>query len=109
MEQPYALDFLLVEGGEGWYARCLEYDFVTQADTLEGLYHEIQRTVSGHLGISSQLGRPPFEGLAPADRKCWEMFEKAELVLRPRTARVGATAPNLPPHELRELRVAVLT
>ena len=109
MENTYALDFLLVEGEEGWHARCLEYDFVTQADTLKDLYYEIERTVVGHLGISSQLKRPPFEGLAPADQKYWKMFEKAELILRPRTPQIGAIAPDVPPHELRELRVAVLT
>jgi hypothetical protein len=55
------LNFLLTEGEHGWWARCLEYDFVTQADTLNDLYDEIQRTVVGHVVISAQEGHRPLQ------------------------------------------------
>ena len=31
MAERLELNFLLLEGEHGWSARCLEYDFVTQA------------------------------------------------------------------------------
>jgi len=111
--ERYVLDFLLAEGEQGWHARCLEYDFVTQADTLQDLYYEIQRTVIGHLTISWHSGRPPFEGLTRAAREYWDLFEQSNLTLRPREFAIHAipeaVRAALPTPELRELRVATVS
>jgi hypothetical protein len=109
-EERLVLNFLLTEGEHGWCARCLEYDFVTQADTLHEVYYEIQRTVVGHLEISSQLGQPPFEGLRRAGQEHWEAFERSALSIKPIEFIVraipGAVQRQHPIPELRELRVA---
>lgn len=113
MGERCKLNFLLVEGDEAWYARCLEYDFVTQADTLQNLYNEIERTVLGHLMISAQMGRAPFEGLRRAGREYWEMFERSQLRLQPRKSDLRAIPPgstaDLPTPEVEELRVAAVS
>jgi hypothetical protein len=97
------LNFLVTRVKEGWCARCLEYDFVTQADTLNDLYAEIQRTVLGHVMISRQSGERPFHGLKKAAKEYWDQFERSSLEVRPVPSRSGRT--TLHPIELRELRV----
>lgn len=113
MEERYALNFLLVEGEHGWSGRCLEYDFVTQAHTLRDLCYEIQRTVIGHLAISTQAGHRPFEALRRAAGEHWEQFERSRLSVRARDdTRLAVHAmaeADLPIHELQELRIAEAT
>jgi hypothetical protein len=114
MGEGYILNFLLTEGEQGWCARCLEYDFVTQADTLRHLYDEIQRTVVGYLMISAQQGREPFEDIRPARPEYWDLFKRSHLSVRPTGGGLDLRAipglgPDIPPTELRELRVAEVT
>ncbi len=103
------LNFLLTEGEHGWWARCLEHDFVTQADTLSDLYYEIQRTVVGHVVISQQSGHSPFADLGPAPPEFWNQFQASVLRVQPREEHVqirvsGPTMPAAP--EVNELRIA---
>lgn len=105
----YVLNFLLVEGEHGWHARCLEYDFVTQADTLQELYYEIERTVVGHLTIGRQAGHRPFAGLNRAASEYWRQFERSRLSVRPREAIVLVHDQDIPAHELQDLRIAEVT
>lgn len=97
------LNFLVTRVKEGWCARCLEYDFVTQADTLDDLYAEIQRTVRGHIVISRESGERPFHGLKRAAKEYWDQFERSSLEVRRISNRSGRTTP--PSIELHELRV----
>ena len=109
MAERVELNFLLTEGEHGWCARCLEYDFVTQADTLGDLAFEIQRTVVGHVAIGAELGRRPFEGLKRAADEYWESFKRSPLKLQPTEVTVRAisrAARDLPTPELKELRIA---
>jgi hypothetical protein len=110
MGERYGLNFLLVEGEHGWYARCLEYDFVTQADTLNDLYYEIERTVVGLLMISAETGDQPFAGLSRAAEEYWEQFRQSPLSVRPRDVVVlRGTHREIPAHTLEDLRVATVT
>jgi len=78
------LNFLLLQRPKGgWVGRCLQYNFVTQAETLEELVYEIDRAVIGHLFISSQMHRRPLEGLKAAPDRYWDMFRHSTLTLRP--------------------------
>jgi len=110
MEQHPVLNFLLTEGEHGWYARCLEFDFVTQADTLMALLFEIQRTVIGRLIIAKQQGTAPFGDLKRADERYWELFRKSSTSVSTQKialeVRYESGAPPLPTPELRELRIA---
>ncbi len=112
MAERVELNFLLIEGGHGWSARCLEYDFVTQAETLGDLAFEIQRTVVGHIAVGAELGRRPFQGLKRAADEHWELFKRSPLKLQPTEVTVRAishAARNLPAPELKELRVAAVS
>ena len=109
MRRRYVLNFLLVEGERDWCARCLEYDFVTQAATLQGLLYELPRTVIGHLLISHRTGRRPFEGLQRAAPRYRRMFRRSRVKVQAPTrwkAIPRARARNIPTPELNELRVA---
>jgi hypothetical protein len=103
------LNFLLTEGEHGWWARCLEHDFVTQADTLNDLYYEIRRTVVGHIVISQQSGHAPFAGLGPAAPEFWSQFRASALRIQPREdhIQIRISEPIVrPTPEVHELRVA---
>jgi len=105
MGPRYSLNFLLTKEKEGWCARCLEYDFVTQADTLDELYREIERTVVGHFVIGQESGLAPFHGLKRAAKKYWDQFANAHTRVSP----VSGYGPRLDAIELHELRFAEVT
>jgi hypothetical protein len=112
--ERYALNFPLVEGAHGWHARCLEYsleyDFVTQAASLNDLYYEIERTVVGHLTISTETGGQPFAGFRRAPEEYWEQFRRSPLSVRPGEVVVPrGTRGEIPAHSLEDLRIAAVT
>lgn len=103
----YRLNFLLTEGEHGWTGRCLEYHFITQADTLNDLMFELQRTMVGHLVVSHMQGIEPFEGLSRAPEPFWEQFHRSMAVLKLREqASLSVPEMELPPHEVDEMRIA---
>jgi hypothetical protein len=104
----YRLNFLLSQDEHGWTGRCLEYHFVTEADTLPGLMYELQRTMVGHLVISQTQGIEPFAGLSRAPDPYWAQFREAMAVVRLREWPAQLQAPDmaLPPHEVEEMRIA---
>lgn len=73
----YSVSAILFEEGGWWSAQCLEYDIATQAKTLSDLLYEIERVLVSHLCIAEELGRKPFEGLAPAPQKFWDLYQKS--------------------------------
>jgi len=105
VESNVPIRFLLFEHKDGWSAQCLEYDFATQAKTLSDLYYEIESALAGHIAVSDKLGSRPFEGLARAPQKYWDMFDRAPLKLEsPRAIRIKASeelADGVPTTELR--------
>ena len=107
MEAKQSLNFLLTEGEVGWYARCLEHDFVIQADTLVGLLHEIERAIVGRFVIGTAQGIDPFIGLSRASERHWEIFRRSTAVVRIRDVMLSIgrqDTTDLP--ELQELRIA---
>jgi hypothetical protein len=71
---------VLFEEAGWWVAQCLEYDIAIQARTQPALLSELERTLTGHLVVSAETGRKPFESLRSAPRRYWEMYERAEPV-----------------------------
>jgi hypothetical protein len=61
-----------------WIIQGLEYDFVTCTRRLEDVPGEIRRWLLVLFVASRQHRVEPFTGYAPAPRKFWEMYEKAE-------------------------------
>lgn len=109
MAEKAKLNFLLMEKPGGWVARCLEHNFVTQADTLNDLYYEIQRTIVGHLAISLEQGHRPFEGMTRAPAEFWEMYSRSALRVEPTRAEIEFNVLLRAPLEAPEpeLRIAV--
>jgi predicted RNase H-like HicB family nuclease len=88
MQRKGLLHFLVTERREGWLARCLDHDFVTQADTLEALSCEIQRAIAVHVFVAIREGREPFAGMPAASQKYWDIYERSGVVITPRTGRL---------------------
>lgn len=61
-----------------WVAQCLEYDIAVQARTKEALLHELERILIGYILVGQKKGRLPFQGMPPAPRRYWEMYEQAK-------------------------------
>jgi hypothetical protein len=79
---PGKLDVLLLKRPSGgWVGRCLQFNFVTQADTIEHLRYEIDRAIVGYVVIGAQDGRTPFAGLEAAPSKYWDLFKGSTVAL----------------------------
>ena len=77
--KEYKISVLAFQEGKWWVAQCLEYDIATQAKSLPDLYYELERTLVGHLVVSSELAMEPFAALKPAPPRYWEAFEKSKM------------------------------
>ena len=108
MAEEYRLQFVLIESDDGWSAQCLEHDIATQAATLSELYHQIERTLAGHLQISAHTGSTPFAELPRAPKKFWDMFRRSHLKLEPPRRMKIKTKNRLKAVAPPELRVAEL-
>jgi hypothetical protein len=78
----FSISAVLFQEGDWWSAQCLEYDIAAQAKTLADLRYELQRVLISHISVSEELGRNPFEGLAPAPQKFWQMYEEAKMCVK---------------------------
>ena len=66
---------VLFQEGEQWVAQCLEYDIAAQAETLKELVeYELQRVLVGHISVSLETGRVPFENVPAAPREYWDLW-----------------------------------
>ena len=76
-----AIRALVFQDGDWLSVRCLEYDLATQARTLPRLYASLRRLILGHISVRLHHNHRPFEGLKPAPRKYWDMFERSKIPL----------------------------
>jgi len=85
------------DSGTGvWIVQGLEYDICVQAETLEAVQTVFETTLNATALASMELGRKPFEGIDPAPKKFWEMFNRAAKSLplrRPRFVAVAGAPP----------------
>jgi hypothetical protein len=97
------LRVVIFQEGEWLCARFLEYDLATQAKSLDGLTHDLQRLLVGHIAIAKKHGLKPFQNLRPAPRKYWEMFRRSKIALPPGTFWFKSSKGGLrmPPPEIR--------
>jgi hypothetical protein len=77
--RAYKVSVLFIEDSVGWSAQALEYDIATQADTLEKLFHEVERILVGYVALANADGHPPFEGIPPAPQRYWEVFRNSKI------------------------------
>ena len=96
---------VLFEEGGSWSAQCLEYDIAAQAKTLLDLHDEIARVLAAHIAASVQMGREPFEGIQPAPKRFWDLYNGGlRIESRPMPFRLEE-GPQLSPIQP-ELRIA---
>ncbi len=50
----------------GWVAQCLDYDIVSQGDTISEVKQRLARTVIGQICVDISRGRDPLEGIPSA-------------------------------------------
>lgn len=72
---------VVFQEGEWLCARCLEYDFVVQAKTLQQLSRALQLFIVGHIAVRLRHKQRPFHDLRRAPEKYWAMFRRSRLTL----------------------------
>jgi len=76
-------------------AHCLEYDFATQAKTLDNLRYDLERMIVGHIAISLENGLQPFRGARRAPKKFWTLFNRSKISLPQQTFGLNITDPRV--------------
>jgi hypothetical protein len=79
--RKYAIRAVVFQEGEWLCARCLEYDFVVQAKTLQQLSKALQLFIVGHIAVRLRHSQRPFHDLRRAPEKYWAMFRRSRLRL----------------------------
>ncbi len=77
------LSVLIFQEGDWLCGRCLEYDFATQAKSLDDLRYDLERIIASHIVISLKSGLKPFENIPRAPERYWEMFRRSKISLPP--------------------------
>jgi hypothetical protein len=77
--RKYAIRAVVFQEGEWLCARCLEYDFVVQAKTLQQLSRALQLFIVGHIAVRLRHNQRPFHDLRRAPEKYWAMFRRSRL------------------------------
>ena len=80
---PITINAVAFQADGMWIAHCLEYNFVSCAETLEKLPDELLRQIIHQIEADSAAGRDPFFGYKPAPQKYWDMFAAAKAVSKP--------------------------
>ena len=81
LPRKYAVRAVVFQEGEWLCARCLEYDFVVQAKTLQQLSRALQLFIVGHIAVRLRHNQRPFRDLRRAPEKYWAMFRRSRLKL----------------------------
>ena len=93
-ETPIVIRALLIEGDDGWWsAQCLEHDIAAQAKGLSELNYELGRVLMAQILLSKEAGKEPFEGINPAPKKYWDMYEKSGLTVTANSTRLTVEPP----------------
>ena len=79
--RKYAIRAVVFQEGEWLCARCLEYDLVAEAKSLEQLSRALRRLLAAHVAVRLRHKQQPFRDLPPAPEKYWTMFRQSRLKL----------------------------
>jgi hypothetical protein len=101
------LRVVIFQEGDWLCAHCLEYDFATQARSLDALRLDLERIIVGHVEVSFAHGLKPFANRRRAPEKYWTLFRRSRIILPPQRLGIkvkqrGVTIP------IPEIRVAPL-
>jgi hypothetical protein len=73
------LRFVIFQEGNWLCAHCLEYDFATQARSLDALRLDLERLLVGHVAISLAHGLKPFANRRRAPERYWALFRRSKI------------------------------
>ena len=79
----HTINVLAFQEGTQWSAQCLQYDIAAQANSLPELSKAFERALAGHIFVCCELGLEPFEGLKPAPKQYWDLFNTARMKAEP--------------------------
>ena len=83
MMRATKLRVVIFQEGEWLCAHCLEYDFATQARSLDGLRLDLERMIVGHVEVSLAHGLKPFANRRRAPERYWTLFRRSKITLPP--------------------------
>ena len=75
------LRVVIFQEGDWLCGHCLEYDFATQAKSLDALRFDLERMLVGHVAISLQNGLKPFGKRRRAPERYWRLFRRSKITL----------------------------
>lgn len=75
------LRVVIFQEGDWLCAHCLDYDFATQAKSLDALRCDLERLIAGHVAISLENGLKPFANRHRAPEKYWTLFRRSKITL----------------------------
>lgn len=101
------LRVVIFQEGDWLCAHCLEYDFATQARSLDALRRDLDRMIAGHVAISLAHGLKPFANRRRAPERYWALFRRSKIALPPQSfgIKIRQRGVNIP---IPEIRVAPL-
>ena len=102
MTDPIELSVVAFEQDGLWTAQALEHDIAAFADSLPKVAKKFERTVLANLTMNRELGRSGLDGIPPAPREFWDMYERSELDVRQRPDHLS----RWPAARVRDLRIA---
>ena len=77
------LRVVVFQEGDWLCAHCLEYDFATQARSLDALRLDLERMIVGHVEVSLAHGLRPFASRRRAPARYWTLFRRSKITLPP--------------------------
>ena len=77
------LRIVIFQEGDWLCAHCLEYDFATQARSLDALRRDLERLIVGHVAICLANGLKPFANRRRAPERYWALFRRSKIALPP--------------------------
>lgn len=63
---------------DAWVAQCLEHDICAQADDLTEVTARLKITLAAERDLSLSQGKKPFEGIPPAPKHYFKLWEKGQ-------------------------------
>ena len=106
--QPTIINAVIYREGDYWIAQGLEYDICAQALTVNEVNDAFEKQVVATAAVGIELGREPFDDIAAAPKKFWDMFSSASVQITvathpyraPKQTAMPRIMPNYKLHEL---------
>jgi hypothetical protein len=69
--------------GDTWVIQGIEHDIVAHAKDVTALPYAFMRAITENVFVGQHLGRKPLEGIRPAPERFRELYENAQVEVRP--------------------------